>query len=80
MNYWDKVHLKLKKLKLPLLKKEKKEIPIKRIIDKQARLNILTKRKCAICPNFMQAKKHKYCSNKCARKAEKKLAKLRRLK
>lgn len=41
--------------------------------------NKLTRKKCVMCPNFLQAKKHKYCCNKCARKAEKRFAKIRRL-
>lgn len=72
MNYWDKVHLKLQKLKLPLLKKEKPKPTIKKAIDTQARLNTLTRRKCVICKGYMLAKKRKYCSNKCCRRAVKK--------
>lgn len=59
--------------------KKRKEILIQKTIKALAQTNKLTRKKCVMCPNFMQAKKQKYCSNKCARKAEKKLAKLRRI-
>lgn len=42
--------------------------------------NKLTKRKCVICGDYMRAKKQLYCQSACSRIAEKKLAKIRRLK
>ncbi len=64
------------------LKKEKQrnETLTQRSLRSLAEANKLTLKKCVMCPNYMQSKKHKYCSSKCSRKAEAKLAKLRRLK
>lgn len=52
---------------------------IKKSLQTLANGNKLSTKKCVICTSYMLNKKHKYCTNKCARKAEKRLAKLRRL-
>ena len=64
------------------LKKEKlrNENLTQKSIRSLAQANKITLKRCVICKDYMLAKKFKYCSNTCARKAEKRLAKLRRLK
>lgn len=72
---WEKVHLRIEDfVKRRLAREARMKKTFKKI---QIQINTITKRKCKICPEFLPKKKHKYCSSKCSRVAEKKLAKKR---